>query len=345
MTPVPVSTDQEIERMESAADWLIRLNEAPGDESLVSAWLKWCHEHPENLPAFRRAQAVWFASAAALGEAHAAHGGVDPLPGVATRPWMPTSRFMRWTAAAALLAVVTVVGVWFAAMHTIDMGSQSYATPVAGLGLSVLPDGSKIELGARSRITTHYTAKLRGITVDSGEAYFSVAKDSSRPFVVTAGTVRVTALGTAFDVRRGEDRVVVGVSEGNVQIANPDPDKAISAASVAPFPVAAGEQAVIVLASRQVALAPIAPADAASWRQGVLKYMNTPLSTVVADLNRYSERRIVVTDPKLRDLPFTGTVFSSRVDDALHAFADVFPLSVTERSDEIEIVPLNETQR
>lgn len=327
--------------MESAADWLIRLNDAPGDESLVSAWLMWCQEHPENLPAFRRAQAVWLASAPGTGEARASHGGVASPLHAATRLWMKTVRPIR-RAAVAALAGVAVVSVWLVTTHSIDIGAQSYATPVAGLGFSALPDGSKVELGARSRITTHYTAKLRSVTVDSGEAYFSVTRDSSRPFVVIVGTVRVTALGTAFNVRRGEDRIVVGVSEGKVQIVDLEPDKRTSDANVESLPVVAGEQAVFIRASRQVALGPIAPADTASWRQGVLKYIHEPLSTVTSDLNRYSTRRIVVTDPKLRNLSFTGTVFSSRIDDALHAFEDVFPLHVIETRDEIELAPLSE---
>ena len=45
--------------MEAAADWLVRLNDAPEDEALVTAWLQWCEASPENLAAFNRAQTIW----------------------------------------------------------------------------------------------------------------------------------------------------------------------------------------------------------------------------------------------------------------------------------------------
>jgi transmembrane sensor len=61
------------------------------------------------------------------------------------------------------------------------------------------------------------------------------------------------------------------------------------------------------------------------------------LSAVAADLNRYSTRKIVINDPAIAELPFTGTVFSSRIDDALHALIDVFPLNLIEHSDSIEL--------
>lgn len=308
----------DISVMQAAADWLVRLSDAPEDEALVAAWLQWCEESPDHLSAFKRAQTIWQAALPGL-----------PLsdPGAEARP----ASQRRWWAAAAAVLLSAVCALWIASRHNVDPGQQSYSTPIAGRGLSVLPDGSRVELGAGSRITTRYTAATRGVTVDAGEAFFSVKKDPQRPFVVTVGDLQVVAVGTAFNVRRGGDQVVVAVEEGRVRVAE------ISGAGPDLAAVAAGEQAVYGEKAHRLAKLRIKPADAASWRDGILRYEHEPLSAVAADLNRYSTRKILIEDPSVAQLPFTGTVLVSHIDDALHAFTDVFPLTLVEQTDSVEL--------
>jgi transmembrane sensor len=304
----------DLARLQAAADWLVRLNDAPADEALITAWLQWCEEEPDNLPAFKRTQAVWEAAARVN----------EPRPAL-------RSTLKPWFAIAATILLGAGTLAWVLVRHTFDSGQQSYSTPIAGRGLSVLPDGSKVDLGAGSRITTQYSATIRGVTVDSGEAFFSVKKDAGRPFVVTAGELRVIAVGTAFNVRRAGDQVVVAVEEGRVRVTDATgsgPDLAA---------VGAGEQAVYRERIRRLALGHIKPNDAASWRDGILRYEHEPLSAVAADLNRYSTRKILISDPSIAALPFTGTVFSTRIDDALRAFSDVFPVTIVEHADSIEL--------
>jgi transmembrane sensor len=69
---------------------------------------------------------------------------------------------------------------------------------------------------------------------------------------------------------------------------------------------------------------------ATAWRSGVLKFVDEPLQNVVADLNRYTERKIIIGDPSLNALPYTGTVFAERIDQWLLAVQDAFPLYVEE---------------
>jgi transmembrane sensor len=304
----------DLARMEAAADWLIRLNDAPSDEATVNQWLQWCEEDRENLAAFKRTQAVWQAA-------------VPP----GTERGRSRSLSHLWMALAASVVLGLGLGAWLFARSDPHAGLQSYSTPVAGWALRVLPDGSQVELGAGSRISTHYSNSVRAVTVDSGEAFFSVQKDARRPFVVTAGNLRVVAVGTAFNVRRGDGRVVVAVQEGKVRLTE-GTDAAEELAAVK-----AGEQAVYVAQARRLAIAHIEATDAASWRNGILKYEREPLSAVAADLNRYSPRKIVITDPAIAQLPFTGTVFSTSIDDALQALTDVFPIVLVKKPDSIEL--------
>lgn len=317
-------TTADLDRMAAAADWLVRLHDAPGDEALAVAWLQWCEEDPRNLQEFQSAQLVW----------HAANPAPPATMAEATTPpprVVEHSSRRAWFGLAAAILIAIGIGS-FALLRTAhDELLQSYETPIAGTGSSVLPDGSRVELGADSRITTRYTASQRFISVDVGEAYFLVEKDPGRPFLVDAGGMRITAVGTAFNVRRNNDRVVVAVSEGQVQL-----DSEEKAARTA---LLAGQQAVYSNDSRTVTIARIDAMEVASWRKGVLKYMHEPLGSVAQDLSRYHNKRIIISDARLRAMPFTGTVFSSRIGDALKAFESVFPLQVEERGDAIELAP------
>jgi transmembrane sensor len=352
---MPIEPD-DVVRMEVAADWLVRLHDSPDDEVLVAAWLQWCEEDPRNLSEFQSAQAVWHAARAVGSQAfdsravdagadepavNLSNSSVTPTAGGAGRGIPVRSRqwFSSMTASVVAMAatVLLIVGIgstrYLLRSHE---ASQSYATAVGGTATSDLPDGSRVELGGGSRITTRYTQKLRTVTVEAGEAYFSVAKDPMRPFLVIAGNMRVTAVGTAFNVRRDSARVVVAVSEGRIRLdsgANP------AATADDSMRLLAGEQAAYNDASGDVTIAKIRTADVASWRQGMLKYVHEPLGSVVADLSRYYPKRIVINDVALGQLPFTGTIFSANVAGALRAFEEVFPLQVKERDDSIELVP------
>lgn len=328
-----IPTNADLDRMAAAADWLVRLHDAPGDEALAVAWLQWCEEDPRNLQEFQSAQLVWHA---------ASPSAPTPMAELTQIPPQVVERHgsrRTWFALAATVLIAIGIGS-FALLRTHhDELLQSYETPIAGTGSSVLPDGSRVELGADSRITTRYTASQRFVSVDAGEAYFLVAKDPGRPFLVDAGGMQVTAVGTAFNVRRNSDRVVIAVSEGRVQLDSRETAGDLTTLKSARTPLLAGQQAVYNSGSRTVTIAQISAMDVASWRNGVLKYMHEPLGSVAEDLSRYHNKRIIISDARLSAMPFTGTVFSSRIGDALKAFESVFPLQVQERGDAIELVP------
>lgn len=332
-------TDQDLERMSAAADWLVRLLDAPEDEAVLAEWLQWCEQDPRNLEEFQSAQSVWHAAVPAP---TAAREHISRSKRLLPRMWWSEWRAHGRVAMQAAAALVVTLGIgWLVLDRQADTSnSQVYATAIGGTGSTVLPDGSRVELGPDSRITTFYTGDERRVSIDFGEAYFAVAKDPDRHFLVAAGDMRVTALGTAFNVRRHPSRVVVTVSEGTVELdSNDRRNDANVVHTIAATPLHAGQQAVYSGTSGSVEVGTIHLADVASWRRGVLKYVHEPLGNVVLDMNRYYGKRIVITDERLSEMPFTGAVFSTRIDDALRALEGVFPLQVQEHADRIELSP------
>lgn len=306
----------ESERLECAADWLQRLQVAPDDESVRSEWLRWCRESPENQHAFEKMQQLW----QAFDQPDARHSLVEQ------ESRRPRIRVPRALAASLLLAIGGIGAMLFwRAQEQSDGTVRTLTTAVAEHGSQILADGSEIDLGAHTRIVTRYTKERRSIALEAGEAYFKVTKDPHRPFVVNAGAVKVTAVGTAFSVRRATDRTVVTVTEGVVRVA---PDSGVNPGHEVRAGV--GEQVTFTESSSSLVIGRTDPNVATAWRTGVLKFMDEPLADVISSVNRYSVRRIEITDPYLASQVFTGTVYEDRIGDWLQALERVFPVEVVD---------------
>jgi transmembrane sensor len=216
---------------------------------------------------------------------------------------------------------------------------STYTTGIGEQRTIALSDGSRIELNARSRIRVRFSKQERDIELLAGQALFSVAKDSSRPFVVTSEEARVRAVGTQFDVYQRSSGTTVTVLEGRVAVLtaspqavgtalprsagmpSPGPESADrqtsgSAPSNLTFPgaypgvlVFAGEQ-VIVTAQLVSKPRKANTAVATAWTQRELVFDETSLTDVAAEFNLYNEKPLIVSDASLKDFHVTG-VFSS----------------------------------
>lgn len=301
-------------RTQAATEWILRLNDAPTDEHVIDGWLTWCDEHPDNREAFERMQNLWHTT------------GQVPLDRRLRRELAATRSPRRWLggALAAGLAAASVFAVVIltSAAPTVE----TFSTATAMHSSAVLADGSSVELGAETQLTAVLSRRQRQVRVEAGEAFFHVVEDRERPFVVEAGPLRVTAVGTAFNIRRVASRVIVTVADGEVDIVP-------TTADAAPIRAAAGRQAILDLDAAdgdgRLTLATVDPEIATSWRDGVLRFENEPLAYVIDNLNRYSKRALVIADPPVGRMSYTGAVFTDRIDDWLLALESVFPVQVT----------------
>jgi transmembrane sensor len=131
-------------------------------------------------------------------------------------------------AAAACILVLAVAGFYYWFNHpskTSVVQRQAYPVnqPVSYTRHIILPDGSIVVLHANSTIdySTSFNSGERKLTL-SGEAYFDIAHDTTRPFTIYTGTIKTTVLGTAFNIRAypGTNEVTVAVTRGKVKVEN-----------------------------------------------------------------------------------------------------------------------------
>ena len=116
-------------------------------------------------------------------------------------------------AASFVLVVVAAAAVWWRAERF-----PSYTTDIGERRSITLPDGSTVDLNARSKLRIEFTEDERRVSLLDGQALFQVAKDKNRPFVVASVEATVRAVGTQFDVNRRPSGTTVTVLEGRVAV-------------------------------------------------------------------------------------------------------------------------------
>ncbi|MGE0115709.1 MAG: FecR domain-containing protein [Steroidobacteraceae bacterium] len=329
------------DRVSEAADWLVRLQEDSVTEAEIAAWLKWCAADSLNLEAFERVQQLYdqlqslpSAKKQEFLRLQRAIVTNDPV----SAGWRPMDWFKEraWTlGAGALAASMTVVVLLMSYNRTPAVETVVYQAPRGFQQTVLLADRSRVTLASSSKVLSHFTADHRYIDLREGEAYFEVQHDRARPFVVKAGAITVTAVGTKFNVRRTGLRTIVAVTEGAVDVTT-DKDRILSNTDqlqdggndlTMPVRVRAGQQAIEVPEQHGLAVSDANLGMATGWQQGRLEYVMEPLKSVVADVNRYAAHPVVISDPRVGDLVFTGTVFIDRIDDWAMTLPGAFPIT------------------
>jgi transmembrane sensor len=317
----------EEERRAMAGDWLLRLQADELDQQELAAWLEWYGAEAANSAAFETLQMEYesLRSAPQARRRELANRLIE----TARKPGrLAVWNTRRIAIAAGVAAVMLGAGVlsWRLQMPSGDRSAHTaaYQTPRAKHENISLPDGSVVKLGALSSISLNFTDETRYLVLEGGEAFFEAARDASRPFIVQVGAVTVRAVGTAFNVRRAQERVVVAVSEGAVDVGQKKAKRGDISVRVT-----AGEQVSVNLALASLSVTSADPQAATAWQKGRLEFVNEPLSSVIATVNRYSMREIVVTDHELGAASYTGTVNEGRIEEWLVALQDVFPVRVT----------------
>ena len=151
----------------------------------------------------------------------------------------------------------------------------------------VLDDGSVALINTDSRLGVKYAEHRRRIALAEGEAWFQVAHDKSRPFVVDAGPVHVQATGTAFSVRRQANGVQIAVTEGAVRVWRDGGPRELA--------VSAGHAAFVPAGADVPRRAPTAPTeDMLAWRRGEIVLNGQTVEEAAEEFNRYNARKLVV---------------------------------------------------
>ena len=290
----------------AAADWDARLRNPDCSDAERSAFRDWYEADPSHREAYELLQE---SVSALLSVAHSPEMRALRDAALNERHNDDKRRYAL-VACLAMFALMVPVAANFMMRGNpppsqIDLEAPTYyATTVGQRSGITLEDGSVITLNTDSRVHVDYSGEQRLITLLKGQALFEVAKDPSRPFIVTAGDQRVVALGTTFDVRLNETAVEVILVEGKVEI-----EEVPASGWKKPAPLvqlASGERLVATSKASLPEVTKIDTSKATSWREGYVTFENTPLTEAIAEMNRYSTVRIVPEGDGISNLHITG---------------------------------------
>jgi transmembrane sensor len=335
-------------RKDAAIDWFLR-REAGLSEAEAERFEAWLDESPANRDAYGAVEDFW-AGAAQLETL----GRFDDKRRAILKS-VDRSRATRRIAVAGLMAVV--LGAAGAGYYSFGaykpLANQSFRTAVGQQATVTLPDGSAVTLNTDSVVHTRTDGERRLVYLDKGQAFFRVAHDRRHPFVVSAAGRTVTALGTAFDVRVDGDALKVVLVEGRIRVAAPAPPPTTSRAEApgAAHPIAspppvrstdmeAGSQ-LVALGQMDWRLTRTDAVRATSWTHGKIVFDDATLGDVVAELNRYSSRKIVIADAHLAGERLSGIYKPGDIEDFARALKHTGLAELKEESSgEIRIVAM-----
>lgn len=352
--------------LKEAAEWFFEMRSDEVSGERIAEWQQWLSD-ATNRGAFGRVEALWRLIDGATvrwpAEAEVAaddYSGAQSItawrlrrgrgagPGARSRSGTPRNwrnpRMAIAGIAAAAAAAIAVVPYWPILTVALQGGSRiAVATRVSDTRTISLPDGTVVSAGADTDLVATFLQRSRTVVLRHGEAYFRVVRDPSRPFTVRVGDATVTDVGTAFDVRRTLNGVVVAVAEGVVNVATRQtgahvrspgqPVGSNAAPGLAPIALSAGERLDLESFDTLPHLSPVNPDWVAGWREGRLQYVDEPLDVVIADLARYSNRRIVLATSAVANLRVTGVVYVQNIDGWLSSLETTFPLRVLPEED------------
>ncbi len=306
---------------QEAIEWLVRreLGELSSDEHVqLETWL---HADACHRGAFIRADAARLTAERIAALA----GGSTPemrLPFPRFRPAMAAA-----VAGIAALATLLWVGLGTRGDH--------YLSGVGEIRSVALEDGSDMVLDTASDAVVHFDKEVRRVNLKEGDALFKVAKNPTRPFLVHAGDVTVRAVGTTFSVQHNPNGVEVTVAEGVVEVRRNDGSD---------IQLLTADHSALIPRDRPVAVRVLSSNETErqlAWRTGRLEFDGQTLRAAAAQLNRYSRRQIVVTDPQLAGHPVVGSFRSTDPESFAQIAANALGARVETRGTTILLEPVD----
>ena len=328
---------------QQACAWIAKLNGEPSAADLQQLH-QWMARSPVHHAEIRQLAKLW-GDLDVLNELAVVQNPIAHAAAKANRLFKLPS--WGWpTQIATAMVMVTLISV----VSLLGMDKTSYSTAIGKQQLITLNDGSTVLLNTNSQIKVDYSDQARNITLVKGQAHFDVMPNPNQPFNVYAGTGLVKAVGTAFSVYLQPEIIEVTVTEGTVELSALDqpapltpsvPDSPMLAeAKVTKLTLLdAGQNAHMNQSSKSIQH--LETVDAAAimqklaWHQGLLRFSGDPLVEVVAEVSRYTDLKIVIRDPAIRDLRIGGFFKVGETDKMFQALETSFGVRVEHKGNNV----------
>jgi transmembrane sensor len=292
---------------EQAAGWVARLQSNDATDEDHRRFAEWLDRDPAHREAYDEFRKLW--------------GDLKDIPIPPER--LKKLRNTRRRAAVSRVAGLAVLFLICTSLYQaglIDRLRADFYTSVGEVRTITLEDGTRVDLNTDTAIAVDYSETARRVHILRGEAFFDVAKNPLRPFVVADDTLTATAVGTQYGVRTtaGSFRGDVQVEEGRVEVRSGAQQELVEAGYAA-----------TLTAQGRVRVQRSDVGDATAWRSGKLIFSGRPLREVLATLERYRHGQILVVDEEAADRKVSGIFDLNDTEGALRELESSLPVSVT----------------
>ena len=220
----------------------------------------------------------------------------------------------------------------------------------------LLPDGSSVWLNSGSRLTydSSYGNSLREVTL-TGEAFFDVAKNKQKPFIIHTGNINIRVLGTSFNVKSypGDKTIETSLIQGKIEVTFKD--HSLSTVILRPNQKLVVENSVEEPAPRQGTAGSQTPKTAVvinpvshfgpdslitetAWVDNLLVFQDESFPDLAKKMERWYGIRMIIEDQRLDSLHFTGSFEKENIQQALKALQILSKFSFTIQNGEVHIL-------
>jgi ferric-dicitrate binding protein FerR (iron transport regulator) len=221
--------------------------------------------------------------------------------------------FILYAAAACIALFLMVLGVVYL---NLDPGNEYIVAENKPGKTSViyLEDGTKVWLNADSKLSylKSFEQESARTVMLEGEAFFDVAEDKNKPFIVNTRQMNVKVLGTAFNVKAfaSDEKIETTLLRGKVEASSTELDSR-------PVVLARNQRAVLNKKTNHIAVQNVNAEDVAAWKDGVLIFDNTSFAEVKASLERKYGVQITLEDHQSLKCHFSGVVKDEPITEVL----------------------------
>ncbi|MTK54623.1 FecR domain-containing protein [Paludibacter sp.] len=232
------------------------------------------------------------------------HSSID----IAEKKESAMRRFVIGFSKIAAILIIPIVAIFFFLQHNQSKSKLEaqniISAPRGSVKQAVLPDGTKVWLNSGSSLAykgSSFNDKIRKVTL-TGEAYFEVTKNPSRPFVVRGNEVSVKVLGTKFDVRsyREDAKVNVTLMEGSVRLTDSQ-EVPSDLCTLKP-----DQQASLNKQSGKLVVKQVDASNANEWMRGNLLFDDEELDQIAHCIEREYNVTVKFKDEAIKHLRFYG---------------------------------------
>ncbi len=322
---------------DQSAAWLAREDRglSPAESAERDAWLQADTQHRI---VYLRQKSVWLRAnrlqalrSPALPPSSQHTAKFTPMPGF----FAPTGSTHYWTGLCATL---------FFAVFCLSapLAGGLYETSGDQQESFHLADGSLLELNGHTRLRLRITQNGRHVILEKGEAYFAMSPDEQRPLIVQAGQNRIFDQGTKFAVKHQGETVQIIVSEGELEIETLHRSGDRPAQSTAPLTksVRLQQEMQAISNAAGMLISKCSTQDIARslrWRKSLLIFKGGSLETLVARINNFNDKKLVLEDDSVRQTQLGGSFDATNLQGFARLLQDGFGFTLKDTGSEIRI--------